>query len=138
MIAGCGIDLVCIDRLNRWQSFSDQQLMRVFTPSELAVIRADSTWSSRYAASYFAAKEAFYKALSNALVATGRLKRPIFFSQICSLVAVKKNLWGIPELIVDWKDISFLVGFDCSWSVHCSYTHEREYVVAYVMLAPKI
>jgi holo-[acyl-carrier-protein] synthase len=137
LIAGCGIDLVCIDRLNRWQFFADQQLLRIFTHSELAAIRGGSMWSSQRAASYFGLKEAFYKALSCALVSTGRLERQIFFIQTCSLVVVQKNSWGIPELIVDWQGISSIVGFDCSWAVHCSYTHEREYVVAYVILDQK-
>ena len=135
MIAGCGVDLVRVDRLDRWATFADERLNRVFTEREIAAIRGDTKWSSQRAAVFFATKEAFYKALSNALVATGRLKQEVFFGQVCPLIHVQKSTWGIPELVVDWASISKLVGFTCAWQVHCSYAHEREYAIAYVMLS---
>jgi phosphopantetheine--protein transferase-like protein len=135
VVAGCGVDLVCVNRLDRWATFTDERLGRVFTKIEMAAIRVDTKWSSQRAAVFFATKEAFYKALSNALVKTGRLEQAIFFGQVCPLIYVQKNTWGIPELVVDWTGISKLVGFTCAWQVDCSYAHESEYAIAYVILS---
>jgi phosphopantetheine--protein transferase-like protein len=135
MIAGCGVDLVRVDRLDRWQHFADKQLARVFLAPEVAAIRAGLTWSSQRAAAYFALKEAFYKALSNALVATGQLQRELYFNQVCPLVCVQKNRWGIPQLVVDWEKIAHRTQIARSWQVHCSYAHEGEFAVAYVILS---
>lgn len=134
MIAGCGTDIVAVDRLERWCGFADERLYRVFTLEEIAVIRIDGVWCVQRAAAYFALKEAFYKALSNALVRTGKLEHAVLFASICPLINVIKNEWGIPELVADWEAISKLAGFDCSWKVHCSYAHEKLYAVAYVIL----
>ncbi len=134
MIAGCGTDIVAVERLERWCEFTDERLYRVFTPDELAAIRASGVWCVQRAAAYFALKEAFYKALSNALVETGNLECAVWFTSVCPLVSVSKNEWGIPELLVDWAKISKLAGFDCSWKIHCSYAHEKQFAVAYVIL----
>lgn len=134
MIAGCGTDIVAVERLERWSNFPNERLQRVFSQEELVAIRAHGQWSAQRAAAYFALKEAFYKALSNALVATGKLERTVSFASVCPLVNVQKNGWGIPGLIVDWVALSERVGFDCVWLVHCSYAHEKQYAVAYVIL----
>lgn len=132
-----GIDLVRVDRLNSWEHFHERQLLKIFNRFELAAIKADNRWSSQRAAAYFALKEAFYKALSVALVKTGLLDHEVFFLQIAKFVSIEKNCWGIPEVIVNWSSLSVLVGFSCKWDVMCSYAHEREYVVASILLSEK-
>lgn len=135
MIVGCGIDIVAVKRLARWQHFSDERLGRIFTSAEVKALRTEKEWPQQRAAAYFAAKEAFYKALSRALVASGLLKKEVFFISICPLVGIHKNEWGIPEMRADWEKISILSGFKCEWKIHCSYAHEQEYVVAQVILS---
>ena len=135
MISGCGTDLVAVARLEPWQKFTDKQLFKVFVPEELLAIRADGTWSSQRAAAYFALKEAFYKALSNAMVATQKIGHDVSFQQICPLICIQKNSWGIPEISVDWQAITDLTGFSQQWQVHCSYSHERDYAIAFVVLS---
>jgi len=134
VLIACGVDIVRVDRLDSWASFSDERLLHVFTVAEIAVIRGENGWSSQRAAAYFAVKEAFYKALSNALVGTGLLKEKIFFGHVCPLIQIRKNEWGIPELEVDWQGISQRAGFPCVWQVHCSYAHENKFAIAYVNL----
>lgn len=136
MIAGCGVDIVLIERLRSWGHFSDERLKRIFTDEELLLLRQNGIWSAQRAATFFAFKEAFYKALSVALVETGALKREIFFQQIAPLVTVRKNSWGIPGLVVDWHKIEVLSGMaTCQWSVQVSCAHESTHVVAFVILS---
>ena len=52
--------------------------------------------------------------------------KEVFLLQICNAIVVQKNEWGIPELLVDWGKISQLVGFECSWRVQVSCSHEGE------------
>ncbi|MFA7188387.1 MAG: holo-ACP synthase [Alphaproteobacteria bacterium] len=60
MIIGIGLDLVECDRFLDWSSFKKS---RVFTKKELEFAEEDSANSERHLANFWAAREAFLKAL---------------------------------------------------------------------------
>lgn len=63
MIRGIGIDSVDISRFSDWASWPEEQLLAIFTPSEITYCLQTPTKSAERFAARFAAKEAFYKAL---------------------------------------------------------------------------
>ena len=131
MILGVGIDIVKIDRFKRWQDFSYDQMRRVFSRQELE----DPTDLSQLA-SRFAAKEAFFKALSASLVTLGMIENEFSFLFLCRHVEVRKTTWNVPMLHVDWESIGQVVGKGIhGLRVDLSLSHEKEFAVAYVVIS---
>ena len=64
MIQAIGVDLVEIKRFERWHSYSDTTLKRIFSQQEIEYARAEPRLSAQRLAARFAVKEAAYKALS--------------------------------------------------------------------------
>ena len=87
VIIGIGIDLVECDRFLDWSAFKKQ---RIFTKKELEYADNDSANAERHLANYWAAREAFLKALG---IGFGD---DIAFSD----VSVSHNDAGCPELII--------------------------------------
>lgn len=87
MIVGIGIDLVECDRFLDWSAFKKQ---RIFTKKELEYADNDNANSEKHLANFWAAREAFLKALG-----TG-FGDDISFSD----VSVVHNDLGRPELLI--------------------------------------
>ena len=87
MIVGIGIDLVECERFLEWSAFKKQ---RIFTKKELEYADADTANSERHLANFWAAREAFLKAIG-----TG-FGDSIGFSD----VSVTHNAAGRPELVI--------------------------------------
>lgn len=139
MIKGIGIDAVDIARFVPWVHYSRSRLLRVFSEAELGycfaqiVIPAqagiqDSSLATtiniiaQRLAVRFAAREAFFKALSAFDSA-----HTVPFLTVCRHIAVIKHLSGAISLSVDWSSLkqkSFTVSVvGPEPMVHISATH---------------
>lgn len=148
MILGVGTDIVQVDRFNSWKKYSKDQLARVFSEQELkfGILRDAAAQPSgrtgiveynlEFLASRFAAKEAFYKALSQTLVNLKLTKNTFPFLFVCKYVEVIKPVWGVPELKVDWKVFEEKIGNKLpKLSTLISLSHEKSHVVAFVVIS---
>ena len=136
MILGIGTDMVNPARFVRWQNYSSERLQRVFTQQELASATVNRMLQSEKLAVRFAAKEAFYKALSAMLLTLGQAQKTASLLTVCKAVEVVNHPWGVPTLAVDWEYLQTLFGGELpKVTVHCSLAHEREMVIAFVVIS---
>ncbi|MCK4517986.1 4'-phosphopantetheinyl transferase superfamily protein [Candidatus Babeliales bacterium] len=130
-----GTDIVAVERLKRFESFSYDQMRRIFSREELEYCKLGDSYDWPSLAARFAAKEAFFKAISAALVSLGKTKHEFSFLFLCQHVSVSKTTWDVPVLVVGWEAIEEKVGEKIpDFSVQVSMSHEREYVVAMMLL----
>ncbi len=137
MILGIGTDIVHARRFDAWASFSLQKLSRVFTIQELnsCYLASSQSYVPEKLAARFAAKEAFFKALSAMLVRLGTTEKPFGFLTACRYVSVEKGTWEVPLLKVDWDFFQCLVGGAIPPAeVSISFSHESDYAVAFVII----
>lgn len=135
MILSLGTDIVNINRLKKWDHFSYDQLSRIFSKEELAFCRHEDSYNWQSLAARFAAKEAFFKALSSLLVKLKKTNYEFSFLFLCSHIRVHHTIWDVPELIVDWKAIEEKTRETLPLlQVDVSLSHEQEYAVAFVVL----
>ena len=125
MIVGIGIDLVECGRFLDWSAFKKQ---RIFTKKELEYADNDNAKSERHLANFWAAREAFLKAIG-----TG-FGDDISFSD----VSVVHNEAGRPELLIVGgarAALKELAGDDAR--VHLSVTDQDDYCAAMVVVEMK-
>jgi len=136
MILGVGIDLVNVSRLSSWTLFKQEQLLKVFSESELADCRKPGGFDTKRLASRFAAKEAFYKALSVALVKLGKTEQSFSLLFACGCVQTKMSVFDVPVLVVKWAEFEKKI---CSklpaMSADISLSHEGDIAAAVVVLS---
>ena len=122
MIAGIGIDLVEIDRIERMiEKYGDAFLAKVFTPEEIDFCSARAKPAQHYAAR-FAAKEAALKALG-----TGVQKQSGFKD-----VMVERAEQEAPNLILK-RGAQRRADELGVKTMHVSLTHTERYAAAYVV-----
>jgi holo-[acyl-carrier protein] synthase len=121
MIAGIGIDIVHVRRLERWQKIPGL-LERYFHPDELSSVRDKGSGAALSLAARFAAKEAFGKALGTGL-------KGIVLKDI--VVVNQHNGSPIIEIFGTARRALEKSGAD---RVHISLTHERDNAVAMIVL----
>lgn len=122
MILGVGIDTVQVERFSGWANKSLKSLNRIFSSEEIAYALACPTLSAQRFAVRFAAKEAFYKAFTQA---TGQ-HRPLL--EIVKKVSVAP---GGVQLQVDgsiWPQSMTNI------YTHLSLTHSGQQGVALVII----
>lgn len=100
MIIALGIDSVDIKRFKNWQNYSQNQLRRVFSQAEIDYCLSVPKKSAERFAIRFAAKEAFFKSISQ-----------LYPEKCFQLLVVAKNCEIIktvsaPELSVDWHALN--------------------------------
>ena len=137
-ITGTGIDIVEITRFAGWESRDKKQLLEVFSQSEIAQAQIMRTPGRIYEffASRFAAKEAFYKALSASLVGLGLTQKTFSFAFARKHVAVVKGVWDVPVLQVNWAAFNEKIGVELpTFEVQLSIAHEKSCAVAMVVLS---
>ena len=140
MILGIGSDIVQVDRFNSWTDFSHERLLKVFSESELKdCLFSSSLDTKKYIpqklASRFAAKEAFFKALSATLVSLGYTQHtfPLLFA--CKHISLVKTTWGVPTLKINWQAFEEKIQQNLpKISVNVSIADEHNHVVAFVTL----
>ncbi len=125
MIIGIGIDLVECGRFLDWSAFKKQ---RIFTKKELEYADNDNANSERHLANFWAAREAFLKAIG-----TG-FGDDIAFSD----VSVVHNDNGRPELLISGgakAALKELAGGNAN--IHLSITDQSDYCAAMVVIETK-
>ena len=121
MIAGIGVDVVHVHRMERWRKVPGL-LERYFAPEELNAALAKGNGASLSLAARFAAKEAFGKALGRGLAGI-----------VLKDVMVKNKHNGQPEIIVSGTALAALEKSGARF-IHLSLTHERDNAIAMVVL----
>ncbi len=136
MILGIGVDLVEVDRFKSWLDYSEEQLLKIFSASELEDIFSGSQeFAIQRMASRYAAKEAFYKAFSAMLVRLNKTQKTISFFSICRMVSVESGEWEVPVFNVDWKILeNKLKNNITEVEINLSLSHEKCYAVAHVVI----
>lgn len=119
-----GIDSVDIERFSTWHTFTHKKLARIFTSEEITYCLSHPVNSAERFAVRFAAKEAFYKALSPLIPNS----RP--FLTIARTVSVIKHKQGIPYLHVVWETLSVT-----PYTLHVSLTHTKSVATAIVIIS---
>ena len=125
MIAGIGIDVVHVHRMERWIK-NPGLLERYFDPEELKIIQEKGNSASLSLAARFAAKEAFGKALGKGLAGI-----------VLKDIMVKSRQNGQPEMLVSGTALAALENNRAKY-IHLSLTHERDYAIAMVVLEYEI
>ena len=86
-------------------------------------------------AARFAAKEAFFKALSATLERKGLTQKEFSLSFICHTVSVTQTPWGAPQLAIDWQIISKKIDHSLpTLSTHLSLSHDGSIALAFVVI----
>ena len=136
MIVGIGVDIAKISRFQSLASASQERLLRVFSQQELAdCMMPDHAYDLAKLAARFAAKEAFFKALSASLIRLKLTQQTSSLLAICKLVEVISPLWGVPTLHVDWLAIETIVEAKlANLNVNISLSHEKDQAVAFVVI----
>ena len=148
MILGIGCDIVEISRFIPWCTYADTKLLQVFSMQEIQDAHTRNTPQDRAAfyASRFAAKEAFYKALCNALYTLGHT--PVLsFAQVRSAVEVHSYTWGGTKLQIAWPELcektkmlqndALSIAFETIVQhsrVHLTLSHEQSHTIAFVVI----
>ncbi len=136
MIRGIGVDIVQINRFERWKQFSPEQLGTLFSVQEIKDCRADdATLLTDKLAARFAAKEAFYKALSAVCVAYNLTQKTATLRSLCPYIEVHYGTWGLPVLQIAWKELERQINVTFpQLNVHLTLSHEREMAIAFVVI----
>ena len=137
-ITGIGVDIVEVGRFTGWETRDTKQLLDVFSSAEIAeaqIPRAPGR-CHEFFASRFAAKEAFYKALSASLITLHKTQQSFSFAFARKHVEVVKGVWDVPVLAVDWQAFGEKIGEPMpSFATQLSISHERGCAVAMVVLS---
>lgn len=123
VIIGIGIDMVECGRFLDWSAFKKQ---RIFTKKELEYADNDNANSEKHLANFWAAREAFLKALG-----TG-FNESIGFSD----VSVTHDENGKPELLINGGAKAVLketAGKSCT-KIHLSLSDQNDFSIAMVVI----
>ena len=136
MILGIGTDIVKVSRFNSWKNLDRDKLLHIFSKSELDLCYKNEKLDFQSLASRFAAKEAFYKALSASLVKLNLNKKTFLFLFSCKNIEVLKYEWGVPILKVDWPAFEKKIGVKIpEFNINISISHEKDYAIAFVIIS---
>lgn len=139
MILGIGVDVIEVDRFKPWINYSRDQLLKVFSELELEdIFSGTHDFAMQRMAARYAAKEAFYKALSAMLVKLKKTQKTIPFLSTCRAVSIASGQWEVPVFVVDWKFFEEkLMNKIPDVEINLSLSHEKKYAVAYVIIQEK-
>lgn len=126
MILGIGVDSVEINRFAQWNTFSRTQLLRIFSDEEINYCLQNNNNSAERFAARFAAREAFFKALSTSFPTLH-----IPFLTLCKQISIGKHN-NRPFIILKNSNITPL-----SLTFHLSLTHTNSTATAFVIIEQK-
>jgi len=121
MISGIGIDVIHVNRMERWKKIPGL-LKRYFHPDELSAALTRGSGTDLSLAARFAAKEAFGKALGTGLAGI-----------VLKDIVVRNRHNGQPEIQVYGTALAAL-GLGGKAIIHLSLTHEKDNAIAMVVL----
>lgn len=139
MVTGIGVDIIQVARFNAWVEHGASKKQALLSSNELEdcfSCKNNAVIAQRLAVR-FAAKEAFYKALSASFLV---LSIDVHVSMSLRFVAqhcyIAHSSLGNPVLHVDWVAIQKKIGTTIpSMRTHLSLSHEKQYAVAFVTLS---
>lgn len=100
-----------------------------------SLLRHDAILVPEKLAARFAAKEAFFKALSATLEHKRLTQKEFSLSFICRRVSVIQSSWGAPQLVIDWQSISEKIAHVLPpLSTHLSLSHDGSMAIALVVI----
>lgn len=138
VIYGMGIDCVEVARFKAWNTYAIKRLEKIFTLHELhryQTLPAGKDYA-QFFASRFAAKEAFYKALSSLLASRNQTFEFFSFEYAAPQVGVVEGKLGVPVLEVHWKAFEEKIGVSLSHhTIHLSLSHEKIMAIACVIIS---
>lgn len=132
MIAGIGIDTVEIERFEHWHTFSSAQLQRLFSIAEIGYCLEVELLSAARFAVRFAAREAFFKALQEAYP-----ESKISFLSICRHISVTHTNRNLPQLNINWHQLTTKYTEIQPLTSHLSLSHSRSIATAVALLEHK-
>ena len=136
MILGIGTDIVRVDRFQSWINLEKEKFLHVFSEQELNYCYKRGKLDLESLASRFAAKEAFYKALSSSLIKLNLNKKDFFFMFSCKNVDVLIQEWGVPKLHINWPAFESKIGIKIpNLNLNLSISHEKDYAIAFVVIS---
>lgn len=140
MITGIGVDLVKIARMIPWVSGSQKRLLTIFSQQEIAdciTQNAQPQNAAERLAARFAAKEAFYKALTATLCQLNIAPQQTFSLMFAAQhVSVTLGMFGQPTLTINWDAFHKKIGPVLPpMFVSLSLAHEREMAIAFVVIS---
>jgi holo-[acyl-carrier protein] synthase len=125
MIAGIGIDLVRVKRMESWLKTPGLP-ERYFHPDELAEALSRKLMASASLAARFAAKEAFGKALGKGLAGI-----------VLKDIIVRSGPGGRPEMKLSGTALAAMKSLG-PCIIHLSLSHERDIAIAMVVLENEV
>ena len=136
MILGIGTDIVKVDRFKSWLNLDRDKFLHVFSEQELNLCYKNERLDLQSLASRFAAKEAFYKALSSALVKFKLNKKKFSFLFCAKNIEVLKGEWGVPAFKINWSAFEEKLGVKLpNLNVDLSLSHEKDYTLTFVIIS---
>ncbi len=132
MILGVGTDLVRVERFVRIAQYERIQLLRMFTPYELDYAIHEGVFSSAKLALRFAAKEAFFKALSAVSLRSNNPQPKLM--TVLRNVGVEHHKTGQPYLAVEWGAFGYT---SAPFDVTLSLSDDGAYALAFVIIQEK-
>lgn len=130
MIVGIGIDSVEIDRFKDWKNLPKDTLEKVLSKEEIAYCIQNNNAPERFAAR-FAAREAFFKALSQALPGNNTP-----FLTVCKHIKIEHEISGNPKLIANWEKLTekHKTHITCCFTPFISLTHTKTVATAIIII----
>lgn len=120
MIFGIGVDIVEVDRMSFFLE-SQRRMQKIFTDNEIKYIK-EKNMNLQSAAGFWAAKEAFSKALGTGFVGFSLLDVEV-------IAAENKR----PYIILH-SDAARIYSEKCGKHIFLSISHEKKYAVANVII----
>ena len=136
MILGIGTDITEVARFQSWADGPESRLLKIFSLSELAqCMGPHGAYLPEKLAARFAAKEAFYKALSATLTNLNLTSHTFSYMFTCQHISVMTTEWGVPVLEVDWAAFEEKIqAILPKLQVHLSLSHEATMAVGFVII----
>lgn len=122
-----GVDLVLVSRFNDWHKKPVMMLQRIFHDSEISYCLENINKSAERFAVRFAGKEAIFKAITQY-----DPKHKIPFLTLASSCFIKKDVSGLPLVVIDWQILSNYFSTskkELSKQIFLSVSHEKEHAI---------
>ena len=130
MILSIGIDAIEIERFTQWYNYPDISLQRIFSPQEIDYCKQFQSLSAQRFAARFAAREAFFKALSPVFHTLSSHTKPLRFLTSCAAFSLIQNDLQAPLVQVEWHKLNISLPI----KVHASLTHTTQLAIANILL----